>query len=390
MTVYALVVAAGAIPVTAGLARWPKRPTLLVLLAMYAASNLLIVAAGAVGSFPLALLARVLGGLAHAGMFSVVIATAVALAPTGKAARAVAVVNLGVSAALTLGVPLGTAAGTAWGWQGVFVAVAAALLAVAVAARALLPTSTAVDVAPTAPASPGSGVIRSLAHRPLMHVALITAVLSLGHYTAYTYVAPIVLHAGIGVAGVSAVLLAHGLASIPGLLLAGAFGDRHPAAALRSAMALAGVCLLVVAALPQHPVAVVAAIAVWGTAFGALPSLLQTAALRVSPSRDAAPAIVNSMFNIGIAAGAWTGGRLLLIDVTILAPTGAALLALASVLTLVRRTGEDAGPPRRGQTLSSAPAPRHGGQRDDRMPPVGTSSADPVGHVWGTHEGAPG
>ena len=335
MTAYAVVVAAGAIPVTALLARWPRRRTLLVLLALYAASNLMIIAAGAAGSFPLALAARVVGGVAHAGMFSVVIATAVALAPPGKAGRAVAVVNLGVTAALTLGVPLGTAAGHAWGWQGVFGAVAAALLGVAAAARLTLPATIARGQGAASREPKGTGVMSALRHRPLLRIALITAALSLGHYTAYTYITPVVLHAGVSAGGVGAVLLVHGLASLPGLLLAGTLADRHPVVALRVAIALAGLCLLFMAALPTHPAAVVAAIALWGVAFGALPPLLQTAALRASPSRDAAPAIVNSMFNVGIAAGAWTGGRLLLVDVTVLAPTGAAFVLLALASTFV-------------------------------------------------------
>ncbi len=336
--------------------------------APHAASNATILVAGAVGSYELALVARVLGGLAHAGMFSVAIATAVALAPRGKAGRAVAVVNLGVTAALTLGVPLGTAAGTAWGWRGVFAAVAVALLAVAAVARVVLPASDSPRAVPgpttpgpttpgpttPGPTTPGSraagspaagpthrpSVLRALAHRPLLHVAVVTAVLALGHYTADTSVAPLVLHAGIGAGDVGPVLLVHGLASLPGLLLAGLLADRHPDAALRSAIALAALCLFVMAALPGRPVALVTSIAVWGLAFGALPSLLQTAALRVSPSRDAAPAIVNAMFNVGIAAGAWTGGRLVLRDVTSVAPTGAGitLLALVLALLLLRRT----------------------------------------------------
>ena len=338
MTVYAVVVAAGALPMTALVARWPQRRALVSLLALYAASNLMIVAAGAAGSFPLALAARVLGGLAHAGMFSVVIATAVALAPPGKAGRAVAVVNLGVTGALTLGVPLGTAAGHAWGWHGVFAAVAAALLGVAAAARVTLPAT--IDRLPGATVRDpkGPGVMSALRHRPLLRIALVTAALSLGHYTAYTYITPWILHAGVSAGSVGAVLLVHGLASLPGLLLAGTLADRHPVFALRAAIALAGLCLLVMAALPTHRAAMVAAIGLWGLAFGALPPLLQTAALRAGPSRDAAPAIVNSMFNVGIAAGAWTGGQLLLVDVPLLAPTGATFVLLALALTFTSRS----------------------------------------------------
>ncbi|WP_345714335.1 MFS transporter, partial [Kineococcus glutinatus] len=135
MSAYALVVAATAVPLTAVLARWPGRRVLVVLLSAYALSNAVIAVAG---DDRVALAARLLGGLAHAGIFSVVVTTAVALAPPRRSGRAVALVNTGVTAALALGVPLGTAAGTALGWRWAFAAAAACLLLLAAATALLL------------------------------------------------------------------------------------------------------------------------------------------------------------------------------------------------------------------------------------------------------------
>ncbi|NAZ88282.1 MFS transporter, partial [Kineococcus indalonis] len=131
MSAYALVVALGAVPVTALLAHRSPRRTLVALLLVQALSSAAVALAGSVGGFALALAARLLGGLAHAGLFSVVVATAVAVAPPGRSGRAVALVNTGITAALALGVPLGTAAGAALGWRWAFAATAGAVLLLA-------------------------------------------------------------------------------------------------------------------------------------------------------------------------------------------------------------------------------------------------------------------
>ncbi|WP_432488243.1 MFS transporter [Kineococcus sp. SYSU DK018] len=344
MSAYALVVALGAVPVTALVAHRSPRGVLVVLLLVYAAANGLVVVAGTTGGYPLALTARLLGGLAHAGLFSVAVATAVAVSPPGRSGRAVALVNTGITLALALGVPLGSAAGTAWGWRWTFAATTGALLLLAAAAAVLVPAR-----APgTGPGLPGprtgehprrggSGVLAALRGRRLLLVALTTAVLTLGHYSTYTYVTPLLLRAGVGEGSVSLALLGYGLASFAGLLLAGATADRHPLAALRAVVAVVAACLLALALGSGHAAATVAAVVVWGAAFGALPSLLQTAALRATDVPGAAPAVVNSMFNVGIAAGAWVGGRVLLGGGPVpLALTGAALavtaLAVASRL----------------------------------------------------------
>ncbi|WP_432535558.1 MFS transporter [Kineococcus arenarius] len=351
VSAYALVVALGAIPVTALLSHRSPRRALVALLLVYAAANGLVVLAGSTGGFPLALAGRLLGGLAHAGLFSVAVATAVAASPPGRAGRAVALVNTGITLALALGVPLGTAAGTAWGWRWAFAATTGVLLLLAAAAAALLPAGPPAG-APDLPAPrggerPHGGVLAALRGRPLLLVAVTTAVLTLGHYSAYTYVTPLLLRAGVGEGSVSPVLLGYGLAGFAGLLLAGATADRHPVAALRVTAGVVAACLLTLAltatataataATTASTAITVAVVVVWGAAFGAMPPLLQSAALRATDVPGAAPAVVNSTFNVGIAAGAWAGGRALLSGGPVLLTLAAAALALAALATTFRR-----------------------------------------------------
>lgn len=334
VSAYALVVAASAIPLTAWLTRWPKRRALLVLLAVYAASNALVLVAP---DYWVGLAGRLVGGVAHAGIFSVAVAAAVSLVPPHKAGRAIALVNAGVAPALTLGLPAATAAGTAWGWRWPFAAATVLLVVLAVLAWRVLPADPADRRTPSTTAErvePAPGVLSSLRGRGLQLVGLMTVVLTIGHYSAYTYITPILLRSGVQPDAVSLVLFGYGLAGTLGLLLAGIFTDRYPQGALRIAVVLTAVSLVTLAVVAGNAPGAVVAILLWGTAFSALPTLLNAAALKASAVPDAAPAVVNAMFNVGIASGAWIGGQALQTGGTpMLAALSAALVVLSLPLT---------------------------------------------------------
>ena len=85
----------------------------------------------------------------------------------------------------------------------------------------------------------------------------------------------------------------------------------------------------------------VAVVAVWGAAFGALPTLIQTVALRVTDGSDAAPAVVNATFNVGIGGGAVLGGALLGPGPVWQAAVAGGLVLLGLLLTGAARTAGD-------------------------------------------------
>ena len=335
VSAYAVVVAVASLPLTALLARWPRRWALTGLLTGYAVGNAVF---AATDSYAVAVLARLLAGLAHAGFFSVAVGAAVSLVPPDRAGRATAWVFGGTTLAFAAGVPAGTALGTAVGWRWAFAGIAALLLLLGVLAAALLPASP-----PPAAAEPAP-LRQVLRRRPVVLVAATTALLTLGHYTAFTYLSPIVTAAGVDTDRVSLVLLGYGVAGAVGLALAGALVDRFPRPALLVAAGLTAATLGVVAA-PGSIAVLVVAVVVWGVAFGSLPTLLQAAARRAAPDAgDAAPGLTNAMFNVGIAGGGVLGARVLLVaQPPALALAGAALAAAALVLVLLTpRRGPDA------------------------------------------------
>lgn len=156
--------------------------------------------------------ARLLGGLAHAGFFSVVFAAAISFAPPGKQGRAVAFVGAGNAAALVLGVPLGTAVGTAIGWRWAFAGCSITMLVFAVLIALVLPTTQ-----PPSAHIAQLSVLTAARSRPLLIVAAVIVVLTLVHYTPFTYLSPLLQDAGVNAASVSPVLLGYGAAGIFGL-----------------------------------------------------------------------------------------------------------------------------------------------------------------------------
>lgn len=156
---------------------------------------------------------------------------------------------------------------------------------------------------------------------------------------------PVLLSAGVPQDALSIVLLAYGIAGIGGLVLAGTPADRFPVGLLRATVSVTAVALLAVALVAESATGVVVAVVVWGVAFSVVPTLLNAAALRASTVPDAAPAVVNAMFNVGIAAGAWLGGHALLTGGTAaVALLGALLVGLALPLTLLGRRDRAEGP----------------------------------------------
>jgi predicted MFS family arabinose efflux permease len=330
VSAYAVVVAAASIPLAALVARWPRRLVLCALLAGYALSNAIM---ASTDDYWVAFGARLLGGLAHAGFFSAVFAAAVSLVPPARSGRAVAFVGGGAALALALGVPLGTALGTAIGWRWVFAGGAVVMLLLAALTTIVLPSTQ-----PPPSAAAHVPVLTAVRGRPLLLVAAIIVMLTLGHYTPYAYVSPLLRNAGVHSDAVSLVLLGYGVASILGLVLSSMVVDRHPQRGLRLAIALTVGCLLCLG-VTHATAATVTVVVLWGLAFGTLPTLIQAIALRAVPhAPDTAPAVVNACFNVGIAGGALLGARELLVtSPPALALTGAALAATSLLLLAINR-----------------------------------------------------
>ena len=161
----------------------------------------------------------------------------------------------------------------------------------------------------------------------------------LGHFTLYTYITVLLLRSAAPVGLVGSILLIFGAAGLVGVSVAGRQIDRRPR---RSALViLVVVGLGIVAAGLATPVLglLIVAGVVWNGAFGGVPSMYQTAAVRTGyTSPELAGAWVNMTSNVGIAAGAAVGGRALeAFGVPGVVALASGLVAASAVIVLLAR-----------------------------------------------------
>jgi predicted MFS family arabinose efflux permease len=283
-----------------------------------------------------AVAARLLGGVAHAVFTSCSFAMAVSVVPPAWRGRAVAIIGAGNAIALALGVPAATALGAQLGWRVPFQVAAAALLGILVAI-VVLHRPSAAAAAPEA--SSARSLLAAAKDPALVRVAVVIVLVMSAHFLTYTYVAPILIGAGVPEASVGFVLIGYGVAGAAGLLVAGRIADRRPRGMLIVTIAVTAAALALLWLLRGSAPGVVAATGVWGSAFGAAPVLWQLIAVRAAPAAaSVGPAVVNSAFNVGISLGALGGGSLLaIVPPSALALPSVALLVVALVLAIRRR-----------------------------------------------------
>lgn len=254
----ALVVMLATLPLVVLTSRWPRR-RLLFLMSGFAASNLIVAAAP---GYVAAMVARVVAACGHGVLWSTLPAYAALLVAPHRAGKAIAAVFAANSASLALGVPLGTVAGGALGWRMPFAALAVLVM---LGARAGLPEL---------PGQAGRALAISdalvLASRRILAP---TGLVMLGHFALLTFVAPVLLDAGLSGARIGSALFAFGLAGIIGIVAAGIAVDRAPRTALVSALARMTISTMTLTA--THGRATVVAVAAWG---GSLRSAADTVA----------------------------------------------------------------------------------------------------------------
>jgi predicted MFS family arabinose efflux permease len=306
VTGYAVVVAVSVVPLVAATARWDRRTAAVSTVVTITASNVLLAVAP---SYGVAVVARVVSAVGHGVFWSVVAVIAARLLGPDRAGRATAVVFAGNSLAFLLGLPVSSWLGATIGWRPAVLAVAGAAALSAVAIRAT------VDPMPPDRAAPHrSPVRRALTDRPLAAVNLTTLIVVLGHLTAFTYITVIIAdYVHLTGPATSALLLAHGVAGLLGLVLIGREVDRRP---LGTALIVTGgfaACMLVLlVAGPGSSAVAGAAVVLWAVPAAGMSVVLQAAVLRVAPDRpDLATAVYIVAYQIGIGGGAAFGAVLL-------------------------------------------------------------------------------
>ncbi|MDP9868332.1 MULTISPECIES: MFS transporter [Streptosporangium] len=336
VTVPGLVAAVSAPLVTVAAGAVDRRLVLAVLVGLMGVANL--VSAFATG-FAVVLVARVLIGISVGGFWSLAGGIALRLVPERHVARATAVIFGGVEAASVLGVPIGTLIGDLSGWRIAFAAVGLLGLTSLAGMVVLMP-----EVAPEQTISFSALPKAFRSHAGVRLGIVMTFLVITGHFTAYTFVRPILQGDGVDAGVVSTLLLVFGVAGLCGNFIAGALitGRLRQAVVTIVLVLAAAMALLAVAA--DGTVSAAAVLILWGLGYGAVPVTFQTWILNAAPdAAEAASSLYVSMFNLSIALGALAGGLAVdALSATSTAWIGAGLVLLTlPVIGLGRRTGRE-------------------------------------------------
>ncbi|WP_433676555.1 MFS transporter [Microbacterium gorillae] len=327
VTLYAMIVAITAVPLTRLTSHVQRKTLVLVTLAIFTASNTL--AAFAPDFLTLAI-ARGIAGIAHALFCAVALGYAARIAPPGLTGRALALVATGTSAGLIVGVPAGAVVATALGWRSAFGALAVIGAIAIVAAIPLLP-AVSHDRAAAKSLVPGGP--------RMLLVAALAGAAFLGYYTLYTYVSPMLLTSGLPEIWLGAVLAILGITGLLAIQLAARYIDRAPLRWLMFVpLTITAMQILVGLVYPMLlPVLILTAL--WTASFGPVNTTYQNALVRFGAANpDMAGAWINVTCNLGIAGGAALGGSL------VIGPgypaagfVGAGILAVSTAVTFALR-----------------------------------------------------
>lgn len=304
-----------------------RRLVMLGFSVMLIVSNLLVAFAPNL-SFILA--GRVLLGIAIGGFWTLAAATTMRLVPESMLPRALSIVFSGVSVATIVAAPVGSYFGHLIGWRNVFVAASAiGLLALSWQMMALPKMS-------SNHSSSGSSIF-SLIKRPGMQTALLAIILLFsGHFAFFTYLRPFLESVtGVGVNGLSAILLGFGVANFAGTLIAGVLLERNlhrTLIAMPLAMGLMGVGLV---AMGPAPMVDAVLVALWGMAFGAVPVGWSTWLTRTLPDEaESGGGLLVASIQLAITIGAAAGGVIFNITGAKGVFMGSAIALLIATLTI--------------------------------------------------------
>jgi predicted MFS family arabinose efflux permease len=271
-------------------------------------------------------------------------ALAGALVPPNQRGRAIAIVNGGVTAAVALGVPLGSFSADRFGWRMTFGGVSLLALLASLALSTGLHKKIA-DGLPTTSLKQRIAVAR---RGPVLLALLVTFLWASGIYSVYTYLAVYLQSVTrIPTRYVGTVLFAWGVAAGMGLTVGGAANDRFGARAVilpcLSLLILVFVSLSTIAHLVPREytvIPVLTAVVVWGVASWAFFPAQQVRLIGLAGPAVAAIALsLNASFMyLGFSAGATEGSLALTYGGISNVGWGGAAFEIASLLLMIGTT----------------------------------------------------
>lgn len=325
---YALSVAVGAVALTAAMVRFERRSTLLALMGLFIAGNLISAIAQ---SYEMLMLGRIIAALCHGAFFSIGAVVAAEMVPKNKQASAISLMFAGLTVSNVLGVPLGTFLGLQLGWRSTFWALAIIGVVTMIGIRLLVPSL-------PAPIHTSLRKEFGVFKRPQVWISAAVSILAFGGVIGgFTYIAfTIVEVSGFATATVPWLLVLFGVGTFVGNIAGGKAADRALNTSLSINLALLTVVLVTFALTAQSKAMTIISLFLMGSVgLATAPGLM----LRIMNLAGDAPTMASgtniAAFNVGNALGAWLGGLALSAGLGYVSPLWAgALLSFIGLFVL--------------------------------------------------------
>ena len=303
---YALGVAVGGPVLATFTGRYSRKLLLQIYVAIFIVGYALCALAP---NYPMLLAYRVAIALIHGAYFGTAMVVATSVVAENKRGFAVALILSGLTVSNIIGVPVGTAIGTWFGWRMTFWAVAG-LGVLSLAAIALLVPA---DKAPENHQGNLLAEVKALGREPVYSSLAVIVLQTIGQFALFTYISPLLTDVSkIPLDVVPWLLLLFGVGSTIGVLLGGRLADWKLMASLTGILVLQVLIYFLMVPFATSPYIMGALVLIWGALAFAFGSPAQTRIL--NNTRDAptlAANLIPSAFNIAIAFGAWFGGSLI-------------------------------------------------------------------------------
>lgn len=306
VSAYALGIAIGGPLLTIATARLSRRTLIIGLIIAFVIGQ---AACAMAPDFDSMLAFRFATAIAHGAFFGVAMVVAVSLVPPAQRGRAVAIVLAGLTVSNIVGVPVGTAIGSVWGWRSTFWAMFALGIAAMAAAIMLLPRT----AGPSTRSAGFRAEARVLSRQQVWTSLIIMLMLMMAQFIPFTYIAPMlrdITHLDEYL--IPWMLLLIGLGSTLGVYAGGRLADGRLMRGLVATLLIQAVALLAIYAVSPYALPMALALTVWGALNFSIGTAVQTRILAwTADAPNLASSLIPSGFNVGIALAASIGAMML-------------------------------------------------------------------------------
>lgn len=302
VSVYAWLVMVLSLPLMMAASRVAFKPLLLVVLVVFTAGQVL---SSLASSYAMLLVARLVVACAHSVFWAIAAPIAVKVVKPIHAPLAISAVETGTALATVAGLPLGRMIGLALGWRNTFACVALVAGLVCVYACVVFPK---LEGAKQFRINDLPSIVRNA---PLVNIFVITALLAMGYYTAYSYIEPFLLQvAGMSESSVTWALVVFGLAGLISSVVCAKYFSKRRRLFVVGSVAGVVVSLVSMCSGVLSAALIMLVCALWGLCGAVYSIVYQSEIIRFSkPGQETvAMAIFSGIFNLGIGTGSFIGG----------------------------------------------------------------------------------